>query len=108
MFEFIYLHLGTPLKVINRNIAPKRCERYAPYNYNEEPSSNLIKSPVVFGKPKVPSNFYPEECPPNKSGTEPEPEAIKDRCIYCGHAGAMRCFWFLQMFWGQTSRQRLP
>ena len=38
MFEFIYLHLGTPLKEINRNVAPKRRRIVVPL-LNEEPSS---------------------------------------------------------------------
>ena len=83
MFEFIYLHLGTPLEEMNRNVAPKRRRIVVP-PINQDPSSNLIKDPVVFGKPRVPSNCNPEECPPNKPDKEPEPEAIEDRCMYCG------------------------
>ena len=81
MFEFIYLHLGTPLLEIIKNVATKR-RRIVVLPINQDPSSNLIKGPVVFGKSRVPSNCNPEECPPNKP--DKEPEAIEDRCTYCG------------------------
>ena len=83
MFEFIYLHLGTPLKEINKTVAPKWRRIVVP-PINQDPSSNLIKDPVVLGKPNVQSNCNLEECPPNKPDKQPEPEAIEDRCIYCG------------------------
>ena len=51
MFEFLYLHLGTPLKEINRNVAPKRRRIVVPL-INEQTSSSLIIGPVVFVKPK--------------------------------------------------------
>ena len=55
MFEFLYLHLGTQLKEINRNVAPKRRRIVVPL-INEQTSSSLIIGPVVFVKPKGSSN----------------------------------------------------